>query len=81
MNPDDFMGLVLRATEDTIDMLEQTLLRQHPNIKPDLDHADPAVRTLLFAADALSFAIARYRCENELMHRGDPVPLAPRSRP
>lgn len=57
---------VLLATEDTLGLLEQTMLVVHPDIEPRLEHVDPAARTLLYAADALAFAIARYRCEHGL---------------
>lgn len=57
---------VLLATEDTLGLLEETMLVVHPDIEPRLEHVDPATRTLLYAADALAFAIARYRCEHGL---------------
>lgn len=63
MNRKHFLGLVLSATEDTIDMLEHALLPPHPR-EPALSGIDPATRTLLYAADALAFALARYRCEH-----------------
>jgi hypothetical protein len=58
----------LRATESTLGLLEQAMLVVHPELEPDLEHLDPATRSLLYAADALAFAITRYRCE----HRLDP---------
>lgn len=59
----------LCATEDTLGLLETTMLVVHPEIEPKLEHVDPATRTLLYAADALAFAIARYRCEHDLARR------------
>jgi hypothetical protein len=52
---------VLGATENTLGLLEHAMLVVHPDLEPKLELADPATRTLLYAADALSFAIARYR--------------------
>lgn len=57
---------VLRTAENTIALLEHTMSIVHPDIDPELEHVDYATRTLLYAADALSFAIARYRAEHEL---------------
>jgi hypothetical protein len=57
---------VLRAAENTIALLERTMSVVHPDLDPELEHVDYATRTLLFAADALSFAIARYRAEHQL---------------
>lgn len=57
---------VLAAAENHVGLLEQTLLVLHPDIEPGLEQVDPATRTLLHAADALAFAIARYRCEHGL---------------
>lgn len=59
----------LLATENTLAMLEQAMLVIHPEIEPSLEHGDPATRTLLYAADALAFAITRYRCEHHLKQR------------
>jgi hypothetical protein len=60
---------VLLATEDTLGLLEQTMLAVHHDIEPQLEHVDPATRTLLYAADALAFAIARYRCDHDIQPR------------
>lgn len=57
---------VLLATEDSLGLLEQAMLVVHPDIEPGLEHVDHATRTLLYAADALAFAIARYRSEHGL---------------
>jgi len=55
---------VLLATENTLGLLEQAMLVVHPDIEPKLDLVDPATRSLLYATDALGFAIARYRAEH-----------------
>lgn len=71
----------LASTEHIVDLLAQILLLAHPDLEPDLDGVDPAARSLLFAAEALAFALARYRCEHDLVHRSDPVPFAQGPRP
>jgi hypothetical protein len=55
---------VLGATENTLGLLEHAMLIVHPDIEPMLELVDPATRSLLYAADALGFAIARYRAEH-----------------
>lgn len=55
---------VLGATENTLGLLEHAMLVVHPDIEPRLELVDPATRSLLYAADALGFAIARYRAEH-----------------
>lgn len=57
---------VLAAADDAVRLIEQTMLVLHEHIEPDLDNLDPAERTLLYAADALTFAVARYRREHDL---------------
>ena len=57
---------LLDAADNTIALLEHALLVANPDIEPELEHVDTATRTLLYAADALSFAIARYRAEHRL---------------
>lgn len=56
----------LRATENTLGLLEQAMLVVHPELEPELEQLDPATRSLLYAADALAFAITRYRSEHRL---------------
>lgn len=57
---------LLGATENTLGLLEHAVLVVHPDIESNLELVDPATRTLLYAADALGFAIARYRAEHGL---------------
>lgn len=68
---------VLASTQHIVELLAQLLLAAHPDLEPEPADVDPAARSLLYAAEALAFALARYRCEHDLEHRGDPIPFAP----
>lgn len=65
MTRNDFIALVLHATEDTIDMLERAV--RHDG--SDCEAGDPAANTVLLAADQLAFALVRYRAEHDIPKR------------
>lgn len=48
---------------------KHAMLVVHPDIEPKLELVDPATRSLLYAADALAFAIARHRTEHGVADR------------
>jgi putative transposase len=61
----DFIALVLHATEDTIDMLERAV--RHDG--SDCEAGDPAANTVLLAVDQLAFALVRYRAQHQIPKR------------
>ena len=65
MTRNDFIALVLRATEDTIDMLERAVRED----VIDCEAGDHAANTVLLAADQLAFALVRYRAQHQIPKR------------
>ena len=69
MTRKDFMALVLRATEDTLDMLEGQLRHDEQRAALGGPMHDPAANTVLHAVDQLVFALVRYRAEHGIPQR------------
>jgi hypothetical protein len=61
----DFIALVLHATEDTIDMLERAVRHDGAHC----EEGDPAANTVLLAVDQLAFALVRYRAQHQIPKR------------
>lgn len=62
----------LALAADSVALLEQALITVHGDLEPGDDR--PALASLFYATDHLSFALARYRAEHA---QGDPrqIPL------
>lgn len=69
MTRNEFLALVLRATEDTLDMLEGHLRQDEQRAALGGAMSDPAANTVLHALDQLVFALVRYRAEHRIPQR------------